>query len=516
MANTYRILNITGGGGSDDRKVKVSSDDALPEFLQAKVVAASSKVTIVTDTPGGDETLQIDVDETNINHNILLNYDVNQHRDLDDASTTSSSLWSSTKIQAELDTKINAATPMTDNKLVKSVGTSGVDVEATGIDVDDSNNITGINDLTIAGDLTVNGTTTSLNTATLEVEDANIVINNGGTEASADAQSAGITVEMSDATDAFIGYDSTLTSKFEMGPIGDSFEVVTTNHRQTIIDKVFDVDNNDVTNIETDNFKAGAIQTDISGAVSDTNLASSQAIKTYVNDQVATKDDASEITYTPADLADWDGGVDPGNVDGGLDQLADRTDVAETTLAAHLNGGTAKHTATQVTYSGTLTATVVDTALDELDSVKYEAADFNGDFDTRLATKDTDDLSEGSGNLYFTDARAHVEAGDIPSTNFSFINNQAAVASITGLVFSQASVRSFTAYVSVNRSTDSFFEEVEIKGINTGTDFVVSIEGVGDDSGVEFSITTAGQVQYTSTNLTAGGVISFRAKTNTI
>ena len=53
------------------------------------------------------------------------------------------------KIQTELDGKINAATPMTDNKLVKSVGTSGIDVEATGIDVDDSNNVTGVNDLII-------------------------------------------------------------------------------------------------------------------------------------------------------------------------------------------------------------------------------------------------------------------------------------------------------------------------------------------------------------------------------
>ena len=36
--------------------------------------------------------------------------------------------------------------------------------------------------------------------------------------------------------------------------------------------------------------------------------------------------------------------------------------------------------------------------------LKYDAADFNTDFDTRLATKDTDDISEGS-NLYYTQAR---------------------------------------------------------------------------------------------------------------
>ena len=36
--------------------------------------------------------------------------------------------------------------------------------------------------------------------------------------------------------------------------------------------------------------------------------------------------------------------------------------------------------------------------------LKYDSADFNGDFDTRLATKDTGDLTEGT-NLYFTEVR---------------------------------------------------------------------------------------------------------------
>ena len=39
-------------------------------------------------------------------------------------------------------------------------------------------------------------------------------------------------------------------------------------------------------------------------------------------------------------------------------------------------------------------------------ATKLASADFNSTFDTQLATKDTDDLSEGSTNLYYTDARA--------------------------------------------------------------------------------------------------------------
>lgn len=405
--NTYKVVNLTGGGGSDDRRVKISTDDTSAGFLEEKVLAESSKVVVTVENPGAAELLKVDVDETNIDHNILLNYDIDEHRTLDDASTTTTSLWSSDKIQSELDTKINAATPMTDNKLVKSIGTSGVDVEATGIDVDDSNNVTGINNLTIDGDLTVNGTTTSVNSDTLDVTDANITVNNGGTQASADTGNAGLTIEMSDATDVELGYDSTTASKMTLGEVGSTSEVITANHSQTLLNKTIDADNNTISNIETDNLKAGVLQTDISGAVSDTNLASSQAVKTYVTDQLALQDDASEITYTPAVLADWDSSTDPGNVDGGLDQLAERVTDTEGSLASHLNADPSKHNADQinVTPAGNIAATEVQAALEELDTEKYIAADFDGDFDTRLATKDADDIAESATRKYATQAQ---------------------------------------------------------------------------------------------------------------
>lgn len=39
--------------------------------------------------------------------------------------------------------------------------------------------------------------------------------------------------------------------------------------------------------------------------------------------------DAAVVTYSPSDDTDWDGDVDPGNVDDALDELANRTDTAE-------------------------------------------------------------------------------------------------------------------------------------------------------------------------------------------
>lgn len=55
-------------------------------------------------------------------------------------------------------------------------------------------------DATITGNLTVDGTTTTLNTATLDVEDKNITLNYGSGDTSATADGAGITIQ--DAVDA--------------------------------------------------------------------------------------------------------------------------------------------------------------------------------------------------------------------------------------------------------------------------------------------------------------------------
>jgi hypothetical protein len=100
------------------------------------------------------------------------------------------------------------------------------------------------NDVTVTGNFTVNGTTTTINTATLDVTDANITVNNTGTKATADANDAGITVEMSDAINVQIGYDSTLTSRFKIGDIGAEAEIADVSSTQTLTNKII----NDITN----------------------------------------------------------------------------------------------------------------------------------------------------------------------------------------------------------------------------------------------------------------------------
>lgn len=92
-------------------------------------------------------------------------------------------------------------------------------------------------DLEITGNLTVQGTTTTLNTATLDVEDSNISVNKNGTQAAANAAKSGIKVEMSDATHAQIGYESSATSKFVVGEVGTESEIATIGHSQILTNK---------------------------------------------------------------------------------------------------------------------------------------------------------------------------------------------------------------------------------------------------------------------------------------
>lgn len=86
-------------------------------------------------------------------------------------------------------------------------------------------------DVVIDGNLTVNGTTTTINTANLEVEDANIVINNGGNDAT--AEGAGLEIERA-GTSGSLKYQDSLASKFKIGALGSEYEILTTGTTQSI------------------------------------------------------------------------------------------------------------------------------------------------------------------------------------------------------------------------------------------------------------------------------------------
>ena len=118
---------------------------------------------------------------------------------------------------------------------------TGAMVLEGGLGVEENINVGG--NVVIEGNLTVSGTTTTVDTATLDVTDANITVNDGGDQTTANTNVAGFTVEMSDATDTRMGYDSSLTSRFKCGDVGSESEIITAAGAQTFTGvKTFDTE----------------------------------------------------------------------------------------------------------------------------------------------------------------------------------------------------------------------------------------------------------------------------------
>ena len=108
--------------------------------------------------------------------------------------------------------------------------------------------------------------------------------------------------------------------------------------------------------------------------------------------------------------------------------------VQDVTGGQFVTNGT--HTGISFTYDdandGAIDATVSLASFDTDDlsegstNLYYTSTRANADFDTRLATKDTDDLSEGSTNLYYTNARADAQIAAASINDLSDVNTAGA------------------------------------------------------------------------------------------
>lgn len=99
--------------------------------------------------------------------------------------------------------------------------------------------ITTSGSLVIGQDLTVQGTTTSVNSTTLDVTDANITVGKGGTVASANG--SGITVEITDGTNGSLIYDASAPVKWKAGDLGSEDNLVGQTVTQTLTNKTYNL-----------------------------------------------------------------------------------------------------------------------------------------------------------------------------------------------------------------------------------------------------------------------------------
>ena len=190
--------------------------------------------------------------------------------------------------------------------------------------------------------------------------------------------------------------------KFKAYVDGAERSIVTEDQAQDLTNKTIDADNNTISNIETDNLKAGVLVTDISTATSDTELPSALAVKVALEGQ----NDAVEINYTSLDgqaISDFTEEVGVDNVKDALDILDEYSfslrqdlDSIDESFNNHTDQfATGAHKASNISNapSGNLAATDVQGALDELQTDIDDLVTLSG------VAANSEDLGTFTGNI---------------------------------------------------------------------------------------------------------------------
>ena len=230
-------------------------------------------------------------------------------------------------------------------------------------------------------------------------------------------------------------------------------------------DNTFDINGGTVNGITSFSFSTGSTVTSIldeDNLVSDsaTALATQQSIKAYVDSQVATVDTLAEILLN-------------GNSTGGTDISLSSSDITGTgninITGTIQSSGTITGNLTGDVTGNASTATALETAR------TINGASFDG---TANISFDTDSVSEGSSNLYFTNARveSYLDAGTSTPTFASAVINSSITGSAvldddtfaTASATTVATSESIKAYVDSQVGSVDTLAEILLNGNTTG------------------------------------------------
>jgi len=152
---------------------------------------------------------------------------------------------------------------------------------------------------------------------------------------------------------------------------GADREITTLDQTQTLTNKDVDADNNTISNIEVDNLKSGVLDTDLSSvSASDDTLPSAKAVKTYVDDEIALKDQASEISYD-----NTSSGLSASNCQDAIDEVEGRLDTNESGLSTHISDTTTHGTTGNIvgeSDSQTLTNKTIDVDSNTVSNIEVD------------------------------------------------------------------------------------------------------------------------------------------------
>ena len=264
----------------------------------------------------------------------------------------------------------------------------------------------------------------------------------GGTGITTSAADQTLTIDI-DSTVATLSDSQTLTNKSidltdntisgttaEFNTALSDNDFATLAGSETLTNKSIDADNNTISNLETDNLKAGVLDTDLSSvSASDDTLASAKAIKSYVDTQITAEDldfsgdtgtglvdlDSQTLAITGTGIATTEA------ADQGLAVNVPATNLSNTPAATTLavessTGNNTTLPAATTSLAGVMTG-ADKTKLDDIEAGAEVNVVTSVNTETGDVVLDTDDVSEGASNLYYTNSRADARVDLQTGTN---------------------------------------------------------------------------------------------------
>ena len=385
------------------------------------------------------------------------------------------------------------------NALVAGTGvtyTAGTGTIAIGQSVGTTDDVA-FNNMTLAGNLTVNGTVTAVNSTTVDIADKNLTLAKGAANAAA-ANGAGVTIDGASATMLYVSgtdswdFNKTVKGTFEGNITGDVTGDVTGT--------VSDISNHTTTDLaEGTNlyFTDARARSAVSLVTSDSSVLaynSSTGVFTFSlansnTDGVA--EGSSNLYFTNTRARNAVSAVDAGG-DGSFSYDSATgaftyTGPSASEVRAHFNATSASGVTYDSATGGFALASIPNSSLTNNEITVNGYATALG----ATVTLDSDDVSEGTSNLYFTNVRA---AGAISLTSDS--QSVLAYNSTTGtFTFTLANT---TTDAVAEGSTNQYFTTARARNS-------ISVSGSGTYDSATGIITVNGAV--TSVNGATGVVV---------
>ena len=257
---------------------------------------------------------------------------------------------------------------------------------------------------------------------------------------------------------------------------------------------------------DTDDLSEGATNQYFTNARADARIAA------------ATANDLSDVSYTAG--AGIDGYVmkynnTSGNWEAQAEAAGAVTSVNTQTGAVVLDSDDITEGATNLYYTNARFDTQLATKdTDDLSEGATNLYYTNARFDTQLATKDTDDLSEGATNQYFTNARADARIAAATANDLSDVSYTAG-AGIDGYVLTYSNTNSQWEAQAAGGGAIGTLQQVTDQGATTTTNISVAQVTMGGDllaDGDQTRTIGSETNRFVTTHGDLNGAVRFKAK----